>query len=140
MPVAVPRAKYRFHQSTAFDEDVVEKELQAKVFAWLDSVQMSTVIFHVPNGRKLDRLEAIQVRRLGIRRGVADLAVMRDGGRMGWIELKTSKGQQSDDQIVFEEDCARLGHPYQVARSIEQVQQVLVGWGVTWRRRDPGAA
>lgn len=136
MPLAsAPRARYRFQQAKAFDEDVVERELQAKVFNWLETVDLNGIVFHVPNDRKLDRFEAARLKSLGVRRGVADLAVMRADGRTSWLELKTHRGEQSEEQVDFEQQCARLGHEYAVARSLEQVQRVLVQWGVTWSKR-----
>lgn len=135
MPATVPRAKYRARQLGAM-RNVYEVELQAAVFDWIRSVDFRNAeIFHVPNGRQLDRLEAATVSRLGVRRGVADLAVMLDDGRQGWIELKAEIRALEPEQRAFGAICARLGHRFAVARSVEDVRRLLVEWGATWTKR-----
>lgn len=134
-PATTLRPRYR--AAKLFDEQVVEQELQAQVFAWLDSVALvGAEVFHVPNGRKLDRLEAAAVKRLGVKRGVYDLAVMLVAGRQGWIELKTDRGTESDDQRAFAALCERLGHRHGLARSVGEVQRILLDWGVRWAKNE----
>jgi hypothetical protein len=42
-----------------------------------------------------------------------------------WIEVKTTKGQQSLAQLSFEEEVSKEGHGYLVARSIEDVENYI---------------
>lgn len=140
MPVAVPRAKYRARVAAALP-DLAEQQLQIAVFDWLGTVELrNAIVFHVPNGRKLDRLEASLVNRLGVRKGVADLAVMLEDGRQGWIELKSPKGELEREQGIFRQQCMRLGHHYLVCRNLQSVQHALVLWGVTWGQVDLGGS
>lgn len=62
-------------------------------------------------------------------KGVADiLGVMPDGtGRILAVEVKTTKGVQSADQILFERRLRRAGGVYILARSIEDVECVFDG-------------
>ena len=138
MPFAVPRAKYRA-RVIAGAPVLEEQELQVEIFDWMRSVELRNAkIFHVPNGRRLDRLDAAIVDRLGVTAGVADLAVMLEGGRQGWIELKAKRGTLDPHQRDFAADCARLGHCHAIGRSLREVLQILVGWGVTWVSRASG--
>ncbi len=65
-----------------------------------------------------------------VRKGIADLYVM--GFRVSaWVEMKTDKGTQSDDQIAFQLDCQACGVPYFVWRNEEQALE----WGLEIRGR-----
>jgi hypothetical protein len=58
--------------------------------------------------------------------GVSDiLGVMPDGtGRMLAVEVKTPKGRQSPDQILFQKRLERLGGVYILARSVADVEHL----------------
>ncbi len=76
----------------------------------------------------------------GLRPGVADLAFMgwcnsprRDGTMIpftGFIELKTRQGRQSPRQKEFRADCQEQWIPYQICRSLEEVEATLQTWGL----------
>lgn len=132
MERAVPIARYKARLKSLVATEK-EEELQASVFAWLGTVRLiNAIVFHVPNGRKLDRQDAAIVNRLGVRKGVADLAIMREGGRQAWLELKRKGERQTPEQVDFSHECKRLGHPYAVATSLREVQSAFVEWGVLW--------
>lgn len=59
-------------------------------------------------------------------KGVADiLAVMPDGtGRMLAIEVKTPKGKQSPDQVLFQKRLEEAGGVYVLARSVDDVKEI----------------
>jgi len=57
---------------------------------------------------------------LGSFKGIADLYAIKNG-RSVWIEVKTSEGRQSVDQIAFEQEIKRHGGEYIVARSLDDV-------------------
>lgn len=58
--------------------------------------------------------------------GTADIVVFPSKGfAVGWIEMKQLKGIQRPAQIEFEEKAKAAGHPYLVARSVDDVQQWL---------------
>lgn len=70
--------------------------------------------------------------------GAADILFMWESG-CGAIELKREPqpdlfvrrpgGRQSQVQVDFALLCARANIPYVLCRSVEQVQDTLVGWG-----------
>lgn len=61
--------------------------------------------------------------------GVPDLAVLMDGGRILWVEVKTEKGRQSAEQIAVESRLQSLGHRYIVARNVDDVLTELSWFG-----------
>lgn len=93
--------------------------------------------FHPANGGYRNPREARKLKDMGVRPGVADLAMILPGARAGFIELKAGKGRQTDTQKTFQADCERLGAPYAVCRSLNEVEQTLRSWGVALRARCP---
>ena len=61
---------------------------------------------------------------LGSHRGVADLYAIKNGISL-WIEVKTATGKLSEDQKKFRDDIIHAGGNYFVARSIDDVIEVL---------------
>lgn len=58
--------------------------------------------------------------------GTADLVVFpKNGFGVGWIELKQLKGTQQQSQVDFQAKAEAAGHPYLVARSVDEVEQWL---------------
>ena len=58
--------------------------------------------------------------------GTADLVVYPSRGfQVGWIEMKQLKGKQRESQVEFQAKAEAAGHPYLVARSVEDVQAWL---------------
>jgi hypothetical protein len=108
---------------------VSEHTLQASVLRHLEQRAGNCYWFAIPNAARRSPGLAARMRAEGLRAGVADLAIMLPGGRTGWLELKNSKGRQSDAQAGFEAICGRLGHGYAVARTLDEAIAVLGTWG-----------
>lgn len=73
-------------------------------------------------------VRTMQLVAMGLRPGVADLVVwwpFQDMIRVGYVEVKTKRGKQSERQKHFEERCAQADIPYLVVRSVEDVRQWL---------------
>ena len=90
---------------------------------------------HVPNGAVLAgnaKRRAIQMNALkrdGLKVGFPDLSVYNSAGRMGHIEVKDAKGEQSEAQKTCQTILESLGHKYAVCRSVSDVDAVLNEWG-----------
>jgi Holliday junction resolvase len=61
---------------------------------------------------------------VGCRRGFPDLTAMR-AGQTVYIEVKTEKGRQSEHQQIFQEICEAHGCTYILARSVNDVAELL---------------
>ncbi len=61
---------------------------------------------------------------IGQYKGLADLTAMKDG-QVIFIEVKTLTGRQSPEQIQFQKDCESHGVKYLLARSVDDVADLL---------------
>jgi len=72
----------------------------------------------------------------GFKRGLPDIMIWAPSYWLG-IELKSSTGRMQPDQLAFQSRMAALGHGYAVARSVEQLGEVLqdngIGLAPGWR-------
>ena len=76
--------------------------------------------FSVPNGGSRHKLEAINMKRQGVKAGIADviLLIPKKGYASLCIEFKTDKGKQSDEQKEFQRQAEMCGNKYVVVRSV----------------------
>ncbi|MFG5120847.1 hypothetical protein [Methylorubrum sp. POS3] len=81
-----------------------------------------TLVAAIPNAGALGQA--------GLTAGLSDLLVLGGLIRIGFIELKTARGVESDAQIAFRERCDRLGIPCVVTRGRDEPIAVLERWGV----------
>ncbi len=114
-----------------------EDILQMQVARFLKVVAPDLCWYHPANGGYRNPREAAKLKDMGVRPGVADLALILSDGRAAFIELKVGKNRQTDTQIAFQADCERLGAPYAVCRSLDDVETTLRAWGVPLRARSP---
>lgn len=57
--------------------------------------------------------------KMGYEKGQADLALLLKGGRCVFVELKTPKGRQSEEQKKFQRAVELLGFEYLIFRSLD---------------------
>ena len=98
----------RLHRPARADA-LSEEAIQRAVFAHLRTRGApGTFAFHVPNGGWRSRVEASILNGLGVRAGVPDLIIIRDG-RTYALELKTSTGRLSPDQLKVRDELRAAG-------------------------------
>lgn len=85
-----------------------ELEEQAALVAWadktvIDGIKIGEYLIHIPNEGKRGPKAARDAKRLGLRPGVPDLflAVPRGGFSGLWIEMKSSKGRITEQQLEW---------------------------------------
>jgi len=80
------------------------------------------LIFAIPNGGSRHAAEAKNLKRQGVKPGVADviLLVPKKGYASLCIEFKTGKGKQSKSQIEFQKQAERCGSKYVIVRSVSE--------------------
>ena len=76
------------------------------------------LVFHIPNGGSRNAREAHNLKLSGVLAGVSDLVILMQN-RAVFVELKTDKGRQSDNQKKFQQDVEALGFEYLIWRSID---------------------
>lgn len=101
---------------------------QAKIFF---PMIPDKLLFAVPNGGSRNKLEAINLKRQGVKSGVADvlLLIPKGGFASLCLEFKTKTGKQSDEQIEFQKQAENCGSKYVIVRgvkeAIEKVREYL---------------
>lgn len=89
----------------------------------------ATIWYHAANGEARSPRTGAKLKRMGVRRGVADICLVLPDGRAGFLEIKTDSGRLSPDQKAFRDDCERSGARYAVVRSVDEAEQILRSWG-----------
>jgi hypothetical protein len=106
-----------------------ENIIQQQIYLWfnnnycLKTHKNRCMIFSVPN----DSINAIETKRkinTGLLKGASDLIVVLPN-KILFVELKTEKGIQSDNQKDFQNRIELLGFEYYVIRSLEQFKQLI---------------
>jgi len=101
---------------------MTESQLQQQIILFENnnySIKKESIIFAVPNGGSRNILEAKLLKATGVMAGVSDLILIIKN-KIFFIELKTEKGIQSDQQKIFESKVSDLGFEYLIFRSLEQ--------------------
>ena len=83
------------------------------------------LIFAVPNGGSRNILEATNLKRQGVKPGVADviLLIPKNGFASLCIEFKTDSGRQSEEQKEFQRQAEACGSKYVIVRSAAEAIQ-----------------
>ena len=115
-------------------EPLTERDLQIQVMDYLKwALADGAVAFHVPMGGSRNRLEAINLKRMGTTAGVPDIEVLYRG-RAYFVELKLGKkGALSDSQKHMISRIEGAGCRVAVCRSLEEVKVFLRECGVPMR-------
>lgn len=108
-----------------------EHSIQARIMSFLDSALPATYrAFAVPNGGKRDRITGAILKREGVKAGVPDIVIVRQGGSVGFLEVKTATGSLSNSQRDWRDWCGVNRVPFAVVRGVGDVQAALHDWGI----------
>lgn len=89
------------------------------------------LLFHIPNGGKRSKTEAVRFRAAGVRSGVPDLFLpcARGGYHGMWIEMKAVDGRVSADQARWRKDLLEQGYMsvvcYGADAAIEAIEKYM---------------
>ena len=101
-----------------------EAGLQTACVEWfkLQYPRLAPLLFAVPNGGRRNTIEAANLKRQGVRAGVADLILLFPKGGHGslCIEMKYKKGRQQVSQKDWQRVAEAAGNKYVVCRSLEE--------------------
>lgn len=107
-----------------------EEILQTACVTWFDYQypQFRQLLFAVPNGGSRHKLEAINLKKQGVRAGISDiiLLVPNIANNLSFlcIEFKTKKGVQQSEQINFETAINKYSKgAYILIRSFEEFKE-----------------
>lgn len=88
------------------------------------------LLFAVPNGGSRHKIEAANMKRQGVKAGVADviLQIPKKGFASLCLEFKTKTGRQSKEQREYQRQVEMAGSKYVVVRSVEDAIKVVFGY------------
>ena len=66
--------------------------------------------------------------------GNPDLCIIAPGGRVHFIECKTSTGRVPADQCIVHEALIAFGTPPAIVRSIDDARRAFAAWGLETRK------
>jgi len=100
-----------------------EADIQADFFSKLNlffPTLPDKLCFSVPNGGSRHKLEAINMKRQGVKSGISDVIILipKKGYASLCLEFKTEKGKQSDEQKEFQRQAEMCGNKYVVVRNV----------------------
>ncbi len=80
------------------------------------------LLFAVPNGGSRNKLEAINLKRQGVKAGISDtiLLIPKGGFASLCMEFKTKTGKQSEEQKEFQRQAEMCGSKYVIVRSVKE--------------------
>lgn len=80
------------------------------------------LLFAVPNGGSRNKIEAVNLKRQGVKPGISDviLLIPKKGYASLTLEFKTDKGKQSKEQEDFQRQAEMCGNKYVIVRSAQQ--------------------
>ena len=84
------------------------------------------------------KVRGAQLKAMGLKAGVPDILIMRlpyavTEPEVNWIELKAAKGRASVEQQLCHAALERVGCYVAICRSVEDVEETLLGWGFRLR-------
>ena len=85
------------------------------------------VWFHVPNGGRRSPVEAAIFNGLGVRPGVSDLILLREGKAFA-LELKTERGRPTAAQTQFISEFRAAGGEASIVHGLNQALHTLEIW------------
>lgn len=110
----------------------LEEDEQQALFQWIDWMSGThpelEMLFHIPNGGKRGKLEAIRLKREGVKAGVPDLflPVARGDYHGLFIELKAGKGVASLMQREWIVRLEKQGYRAQIAVGWEAAAKAIM--------------
>ncbi len=109
-----------------------EHNIQVGCVTWfrLTYPQWSRLLFAVPNGGRRDAKAGKMLKAEGVVAGVADLLLLLPNGKYHGlcIEMKTSKGAQSQSQKQWQKEVEEAGYLYLVVRNIEDFMREITDY------------
>ena len=114
-------------EDVPFRQQEKESGIQIDIARYLDA--RGFFFFAVPNERKASVVALSILKAMGMLKGITDLVVINRDGRAGFIEVKTATGKLSDAQREVRDECRRRGFPWGLARSVDDVAELLGEWG-----------
>ena len=112
----------------------IEDNEQITLFRWAQfqsgKYPELDLMFHVPNGGRRDKREAVRFKAMGVKPGVSDIFLpVAQGGYHGlFIEMKAPDGRASAEQKKFINAVREQGYRAEVCFGWEQASQIILDY------------
>lgn len=109
-----------------------EDELCAELVRWWDLIfpDRKQDLIHIPNEGCGSAKRGRDLKQIGVRAGVPDYIVCKNGQPIGWLEIKFGHNKLQPEQIKFKERCKANGVKWAEIRSFDDFKRVLQDWGL----------
>ena len=109
-----------------------EDDLCAFMVQWWDQIwpDRKQDLIHIPNEGSGSKKRGADLKKIGVRSGVPDYIVCKNGQPVGWIEVKFGNNTLEASQKEFRDRCKRNGVYWAEVRSFDQFKQTLQKWGL----------
>ena len=101
-----------------------ESAIQQQCVKWFRVVHSAYagLLFSIPNEGRRTRANASRMKAQGIVAGAADLvlSVARGGFHALYIEMKSERGRQTENQKRFQNDVEKQGYKYVICRGFNE--------------------
>lgn len=106
---------------------IYESQIQKAVFDWAKLKPELKWLFHIPNGGSRNMIEAVQLKRQGVKKGVSDifLPISRNGFHGLFIELKAGKNKPSKEQLEFIDYVTEQGYKAVICYGLDETIRVI---------------
>jgi hypothetical protein len=105
-----------------------EHAIQAEIITYLDRALPGTIRAVAVSNNPRSKIAGGKEKARGMRKGFPDLFLT--GAFHGMIEVKREGSYLRPEQKQWRDWCAENQVPYAVCRSIDDVRETLIGWGV----------
>lgn len=112
----------------------IEDNEQITLFRWAQfqsgKYPELDLMFHVPNGGRRDKREAVRFKAMGVKPGVSDIFLpVAQGGYHGlFIEMKAPDGRASAEQKKFINAVREQGYRAEVCFGWEQASKIILDY------------
>ena len=107
----------------------LESKLQSECVRWFDYqyTHLKMNLFSIPNEGARTPANGARMKAQGRRAGVADMFFAHSSYMSNglFIEFKSEKGKQNDNQKAFEKAVTTTGYKYVVINSLEQFKETI---------------
>jgi hypothetical protein len=107
----------------------LERDEQIALFQWAGYKGID-LLFHIPNGGSRNTIEAVNLKRQGVKAGVPDifLPIARKGFHGLFIELKAGKGKITEKQGEWLKRLTEQGYFAVVCVGWDAAREVIEGY------------
>lgn len=108
--------------------DIPERSIHLAVMQYVRNYpNIAKYVLHIPNESKRTPAYGGLLRAMGMRKGVSDLfiALPRKTHHGAWIELKTTHGKPSKEQLSFLQDMARENYFCEITYGLDEALEVV---------------